>query len=281
MLSVRALTDTETSRPAPSLGPPPLSVTRVALFSATPWEFAAVRAAFPVGEARTVGGVRAFVGRVGTREYWLVRTGIGLNRAARIAGGVLSARSWELAISTGFACALGSADVGDFIVGTEAIGGMTGSKSSDISMEDAGAARDRILAVISGVAARTHCGPVLSVERIVCRASEKEQLARSSGAVGLDMESAALAREARRAGVPFVIVRTVSDLVDEDLPLDFNLFLRPARWLAGIGSVLAVPSRLAGLAHLRRQSRLAAAHLTEFFQAYAASSGPARETALP
>jgi adenosylhomocysteine nucleosidase len=258
-----------------------LSVTRLALFSATPWEFAAVRAAFPDGEARTVGGVRAFVGRVGKREYWLVRTGVGLERAARNAGKVLPALSWELAISTGFACALGSANVGDFIVGTEVAGGMTGSKASDVSMKDAGAARDRILAAISGVAARAYCGPVLSVERIVCRASEKEQLARSSGAVGLDMESAALAGEARKAGVPFVIVRTVSDLVNEDLPLDFNLFLRPARWLAGIGSVLAVPSRLAGLARLRRQSRVAAAHLTEFFHAYAASSDPVSGTASP
>jgi adenosylhomocysteine nucleosidase len=112
---------------------------------------------------------------------------------------------------------------------------------------------------------------VLSVGRIVCRASEKKQLARSSGAVGLDMESAALAREARKARVPFVVVRTVSDLADEDLPLDFNLFLRPAGWLAGIGSVLVAPSRLAGLSRLRRQSRLAAANLTRFFATYAAS----------
>ena len=106
----------------------------------------------------------------------------------------------------------------------------------------------------------------MSVGHIVWRASEKARYAQMTGAIGLDMESAALAREAKHAQVPFVILRTASDLLDEDLPLDFNLFLRPTGWLKGIGSVLAAPSSLAGLGRLRRQSRSAAEKLTEFFQ---------------
>jgi adenosylhomocysteine nucleosidase len=86
------------------------------------------------------------------------------------------------------------------------------------------------------------------------------------------MESAALAAEARRAQVPFVIVRTASDLLDEDLPLDFNLFLRPTGWLKGVAALVGNPSIVAGLCRLRRQSQTAAKNLTMFFQRYVAEA---------
>jgi adenosylhomocysteine nucleosidase len=201
----------------------------------------------------------------------LIRTGVGPEKAGRAASRLLPHQPWELAISTGFACALDSADVGDFIVATAATESGNGSNVWPVPTGLSDAARDRILALVSRMPAVAHTGSMLSLSRIVCLASGKRVLARSSGAVGLDMESAALAREASRARVPFVIVRTVSDLRDEDLPLDFNLFLRPSRWIAGMVAVLRAPACLAGLGRLRRQSRLAAANLTRFFGAYAAS----------
>ena len=98
-----------------------------------------------------------------------------------------------------------------------------------------------------------------------------EKLAKVADAIGLDMESAALAAEAQRAQVPFVIVRTASDLLDEDLPLDFNLFLRPTGWLKGVAAILGHPSSIMGLRRLHCQSRVAATTLTTFFQRYAAA----------
>jgi adenosylhomocysteine nucleosidase len=77
------------------------------------------------------------------------------------------------------------------------------------------------------------------------------------------MESAAVASEAKAAQVPFLIVRSVSDLLLEELPLDFNLFLRPTGWVKGVGALLAHPSSLLGLNRLRRQSAVAAAALTK------------------
>jgi adenosylhomocysteine nucleosidase len=83
------------------------------------------------------------------------------------------------------------------------------------------------------------------------------------------MESAAVAAMAQERGLPMAIVRTVSDLVDEDLPLDFNLFLRPTGWIKGMQAVISSPSSLMGLNRLRKQSRVAADRLTEWFQRYA------------
>jgi adenosylhomocysteine nucleosidase len=64
-------------------------------------------------------------------------------------------------------------------------------------------------------------------------------------------------------------VRTVSDLVDEDLPLDFNLFLRPTGWIKGMQAIIGRPASVEGLNRLRKQSRVAADRLTEWFRRYA------------
>jgi adenosylhomocysteine nucleosidase len=112
-------------------------------------------------------------------------------------------------------------------------------------------------------------GTVVSSGTVVWQAREKRRLHRVTDATGLDMESAAVAAVAQERGVPLAILRTVSDLVDEDLPLDFNLFLRPTGWIKGMRALIGRPSSFVGLNRLRKQSSLAADRLTEWFQHYA------------
>ncbi|MGZ8422826.1 MAG: 5'-methylthioadenosine/S-adenosylhomocysteine nucleosidase family protein, partial [Nitrospira sp.] len=116
-------------------------------------------------------------------------------------------------------------------------------------------------------------GPFVSVPQVLCRADEKRGMADRVGAIGLDMESAALGLAASERQIPFGIVRTVSDLVNEDLPLDFNLFLRPSGWAKGVAACLAHPTSLIGLNRLRSQSRTAGAQLTAVYRACADLAG--------
>lgn len=58
----------------------------------------------------------------------------------------------------------------------------------------------------------------LAVGRVVTRASEKRELAASSGAQAIDMEAYALAARLREAGVALAVLRCVSDGADADLP---------------------------------------------------------------
>jgi adenosylhomocysteine nucleosidase len=230
----------------------------------------AVRAAFPTSEERLVAGLRLVVSVTDRQEYWLVQTGMGLENASHIASRLLAHQPFSLVLSTGFACALVPAEIGALLLGRDVVlVDAQGVSPSDV-IEVPGAERDAVLALADRSAATTHVGRFVSTERVIGTASEKARFARMTGAVGLDMESAALAIEARRAGIPFAAVRAVSDLLDENLPLDFNLFLRPTGWLKGIASVLSAPSSLVGLNRLRRQSLAAARTLTTFFQQYAA-----------
>jgi len=260
------------SAPVPGVVP----LKRTVIFSATPWEMQAVQAGLPPGTERSLDGFSVHVHSVGGREYWLAQTGMGLEKARQRAMHLVGRLSADLIISTGFACALVKADIGALLVGLEVIQKTAQSSEPPPLLAVPGSERTRALAVLKTMVPPEHIGRFVSTDRVVGSAREKHEFAKGTEAIGLDMESSALAIEAKRAQVPFVIIRSVSDLVDEDLPLDFNLFLRPTGWLKGIGSIVIAPSRLFGLGRLRRQSMVAAQALTDFFRRYvvAMAAGP-------
>lgn len=115
-------------------------------------------------------------------------------------------------------------------------------------------------------AASYRAGPLASVDRIVGTAAGKRELA-GSGAMAVEMEAAAVSREASARGVPFYCIRAISDEAEEDLPLDFNRFrkldgrLSRARILAG---VLQHPGKIPALIKLDRSANLASRALGEF-----------------
>lgn len=221
---------------------------------------------------RPISGLPVFVHTRGDREYWLVQTGVGLENAGRSAAQLLDHQSFSLMVSTGFACALIAADIGALLLGREVVQRGQHNDEPSEALDVPGDERDLTVTFVESLVRPEHIGRFVSTERVIGSAREKQEVVLSTQAIGLDMESSALAAQARRARVPFVIIRSVSDLLDEDLPLDFNLFLRPTGWLKGIGAVLAAPSScLRGLSRLRRQSLIAAKALTAFFRSYAAA----------
>ena len=245
----------------------------VALFAATRWELAAVRRALPVNHRIDIGGVGCFIGRQAARSYWLIHTGIGPEAAHAAASAVLNRERMALAVSVGFAGALASgAAMADVIVGTSVVSG-----TFDGVWHESGRpvvcherATDAARAAAADIGLEAHTGALLSVATVMCRAADKQRIARLTGAIAVDMESAALGTAALAKGVPFAVCRTVSDVVTEDLPLDFNLFLMRSGWMRGIAAIVMHPSTLIGLNRLRRQSRLAADRLTAVCSAYAA-----------
>lgn len=246
---------------------------RTIIFTATSWERKAVQAAFPSGVEQSLGGISVHVHSVGGGEYWVVQTGMGLEKARRSASQLLVKRPIDLVVSAGFACALIEADIGALLVGLEVVQ-RTEQSSKFVQAQSLVVPRNEgslALTVLKTMVPPERIGRFVSTDHVVGRATEKREFAKDTEAIGLDMESAALAAEASRAQVPFIVIRSVSDLLDEDLPLDFNLFLSPTGWLKGVTAVLTTPSSLLGLGRLRRQSAVAAQTLTDFFRQYVAS----------
>src|SRR3954468_24928590 len=90
---------------------------RTAIFAATRWELGAVLAASKGLPRRMVGGVNVFSSIKGASEFWVVRTGVGPQKAGLQAAWLLRQQRFGLVVSTGFACALNRAAVGDLVVG--------------------------------------------------------------------------------------------------------------------------------------------------------------------
>jgi adenosylhomocysteine nucleosidase len=63
-----------------------------------------------------------------------------------------------------------------------------------------------------------HPGRVLGGDTMVARVRDKARLLRESGAAAVDMESHILAAAAQQAGLPYAIVRSVSDSAQRALP---------------------------------------------------------------
>jgi adenosylhomocysteine nucleosidase len=238
----------------------------IGIFAATRWELNAVLQTITPYTQQSVNGVRCWAGNRGPVSCRVIQSGVGPRNAEAAGRAILAGTPLSVLLSTGFTCALNDAEVGDVLVGSEVLGDPLPAGHAPLACAAQWMTRAVRASHETGIA--TIAGRFVCRSRVLSRAEEKRALAVASGAIGVDMESAALAMVARDAAVPFVIVRAVSDRRDEDLPLDFNLFLRPTGWIAGTIACLSHPSSLAGLSRLWTQSRIAAAHLTRFYERY-------------
>jgi len=70
-----------------------------------------------------------------------------------------------------------------------------------------------------------HYGPVLSGDQFMNCAVSRDRLAGETAGLAVEMEGAAIAQTATALGVPWLVLRTVSDLAGADSHLDFLAFV--------------------------------------------------------
>ncbi len=70
----------------------------------------------------------------------------------------------------------------------------------------------------------TRVGRIASGDQFICSKAQKEQIIADTGAICAEMEGAAIAHTAYRNGVPFVIVRAISDKADDSAEMDYPTF---------------------------------------------------------
>ncbi|MDQ6958523.1 MAG: hypothetical protein Q9M24_05345 [Mariprofundaceae bacterium] len=77
--------------------------------------------------------------------------------------------------------------------------------------------RKRLVNQLSGTL-KWHEDMLVESNRMVSGKEEKQTMAHVSGAIAVDMESAAIGRVASQAGIPFMVIRAVVDSAGEELP---------------------------------------------------------------
>lgn len=119
---------------------------------------------------------------------------------------------------------------------------------------------------------RAEAGDLVASEIVVTTPAAKRGRAAATGAVALDMESAAVAAVALEAAIPFVVLKVVIDGPDDALPPDI------AHWVDGYGrariapwlTVALRPSDWPAVWLLLRRYRVARARLHALAQQFAA-----------
>jgi adenosylhomocysteine nucleosidase len=181
--------------------------TPIAVVTALKEEFEAV-----LSRAREARFRGTFVeAKIGTTDVALCLTGDGAGQAGRAADLLCEAVRPAALLGAGIEGALSTGlEIGDVLVS-----GRIRDSQGDVPAPDA-----RLLAqALENTGARA--GTLLTVARPVVLASLKKALLQTfddGGPAAADMESSAWARAAASRGIPYLVVRAISDRAEEDLP---------------------------------------------------------------
>ncbi len=240
---------------------------RIVICAALRWECQPVLRQLRQVAKQRVAGFTVWQARAGTRELWLVKTGIGVERAEQATRAVLGCAPFDLALSTGCAGALApSLQPGDLVIATALIDGATGHR-----YDTHAASRERARAAAAQAALRVTLGPELCSSRMLASVAEKRAAAADFGAVAVDMEGTAVAACAAAAGVPFAAVRAVLDPADTELNTSatfVDAHTGGVKPLAVAAHLVRHPTALPRLLAMQRLMQAAEASLTSFFAAW-------------
>ena len=239
-------------------------MTRLAIFAAMTWECRPI--VERLGSAQRTALDSATIWRRAREhdEIWVVKTGIGIERAANVARSVLGQTRFDLVVSTGCAGALHDAlGPGDLTVATSVM-------SATETFETDRDVRERMRTVAERAALSPALGAVLCSPIVLATAAAKRAAA-AGGAIAVEMEGAPIASCAARAAIPFAAVRAILDAARSELR-HVGAFVEPstgrvrplrlARYLARHPS--AVPDLLA----MQRMMTAAQRSLHRFFDAW-------------
>jgi adenosylhomocysteine nucleosidase len=166
------------------------------------------------------GQVRGLSAELGGRELALIATGIGPARAREVAR-----HAFELfpqpaiAIATGVAGGLlPELAIADLVLADRLLFADSGAAHSVREHVIAGGHLDAVAQALRQARVAFSTGALFTSPHALATGHEKRRAGELSGAIAVDMETAAIAIEAAERGVPFVALRAISDTAGEDLP---------------------------------------------------------------
>ena len=172
----------------------------------------------------------------------VVMCGMGKINAALCAHTMIVQMGATHVINTGAAGSLDAGlDIGDIVVATDVVHhdvhveplGYAPGQVPDVDVlffETDGELRRAAVEAVAVVAPEVKAveGRIASGDQFIASAEEKERIVSSFGAICCEMEGASIAQASYLAGVPFVIVRAISDKADGSAEVDFGVFVREA-----------------------------------------------------
>lgn len=195
-------------------------------------------------------GLTFYQGRIGSHAVVLAKCGVGKVNAARCAQILIDRSNPDYLINTGVAGGVGpDLHVGDMVLSTDLVqhdfrmnalgcvdGCLTleGPKDRPTLFHADEALLNGFEKVAKETAGETaiHRGRIASGDTFVADRDAQRKIYETFGALACEMEGAAIAQVAQAAGVPFLVVRAISDLADGSASESYAAFERHAAHLS-------------------------------------------------
>ena len=184
-------------------------------------------------------GMTFFEGTLGGVDAVVVQCGVGKVNAAMCTQVLCDVFGVTHIVNTGVAGSLcAELDIGDLVISRDAmyhdfdcsvinpnycVGQVPGMSVLAYPADEALAG--------ASMAAAEACNPghnrmgrIASGDQFVCNKAQKEAIIANTGALCTEMEGAAIAHTAWRNGVPFVVIRAISDKADDSAEMDYPTF---------------------------------------------------------
>ena len=204
-------------------------------------------------EAHTKAGRTYYTGKLGQLAVVVVQCGVGKVNAAICAQTLCDHFGVTHLVNTGIAGSLNaSLDIGDLVISTDAMYhdfdcvhfGYEMGRVPGMNVTAFPADPEMLrLAYSAGESVHPgHCrqGRIASGDLFVAEKAAKEAIICKTQALCTEMEGAAIAHTAYLNGVPFVIIRAISDKADDSAHMDYPTFeAQAARHCAGVTLALA------------------------------------------
>ncbi len=185
----------------------------------------------------TVSGIEYYSGTIAGVETVVAKAGVGKVNAAICAEAMILRFEPSVIINIGVAGGLASAlKVGDIAIANSVIehdmdtsvfgdplGFITGINKVNIPCAEW--VTETLLQVAKGVdGIKTVCGTIVSGDQFISSKEKKSQLVETFNAVATEMEGASIGHVCYMNGVPFGVLRAISDSADDAADMSFNEF---------------------------------------------------------
>ena len=212
---------------------------KLGIIGAMDVEVATLKACMTAKVERTVAGSVYCEGRLEGLPAVVVQCGVGKVNAALCVQALCDCFGVTHIVNTGVAGSLNAKlDIGDFVISRAAMyhdfDCHTLNPNYPVGQVPGLPVRafpaDTMLTELAFSAADTlcpghaHIGMVASGDQFVCNKEHKQAIIENTGALCTEMEGAAIAHGAWRNGVPFVVIRAISDKADDSAEMDYPTF---------------------------------------------------------
>ena len=214
----------------------------IGIIGAMEAEVAILKDTMEIEEVVEYAGMNFCRGKLNGREVVVVRSGIGKVNAAVCAQVLVDKFQAEVLINTGVAGSLDAAiDIGDIVISTAAVqhdmdatvfGDPLGQvpqmdtflfPADECLVQKAKEVNEKVNPDI-----HTFTGIVASGDQFIASKEAKEKIVTNFHAFCAEMEGAAIAQTAYLNGIPFVVLRAISDKADDSASMDYPTFERQA-----------------------------------------------------